>query len=222
MFLSDDVVQLVDVFYSYFAQLRDASGNVLGGVVVWDVRHTHHQVFLPYMLNQPFQVLHHLGVVAIGVGFVDFGIAVLDVNDVVVNHFRHGFHLRQWHIERGLYGQTPSLSCQLTERLDEIHAQQWLTTTKTDTTMCSNEIKIVDAHLLVERFGRVVLHSVGSIVADIVQTIATMQRTALKCHECGNTFAVDADAMTRNAEYGNWGQLLIWRLEDLKIRRFGD
>ena len=77
-----------------FIKYRDAHGfklfdtafRVIVGIIVRDVRHTHLDSVRVAMLQKPFQILQCQSIVFSGIGPIDVGVHILDVNDETIQN----------------------------------------------------------------------------------------------------------------------------------------
>ena len=125
-----------------------AALDVLVGVVVGDVRHTHDDAVGHAVVTQePLQVVEHALVVLAGVTPVDIGVNVLDVNEVLVHEGQQSLQVPAVYIQGSFHRKMPLSRCDMTKRLNELAADGRFSTTKGDSAARGKEVEVVDHHL---------------------------------------------------------------------------
>jgi hypothetical protein len=132
---------------------------------------------------------------------INVGVHILYVDNQGVDHWEQCLDVGGRHVERCFQIEPPLRAAQLTKLTDKLRAQARLSATKSDASVCSNEIKLVNAGLGIELFRRILAETLGIAKRLRVKTIATTERTAMKSHKRCDTIAVGRDAMSRKTYY---------------------
>ena len=155
------------------------------------------------VFRQPFQIFPHLDVRFAAVGRVDAVVGVFDVDDEVVDEWRDRLQRFRGYVQRGFEGDFPAVGAEGMELSDECRAQQRFAPAETDSAARGHEVEVVDEQLLVERLWRVAYYTCIRIQTTGVQTVTTLQRTAVEGRKRGHALAIDADAVAVDADKGS-------------------
>lgn len=111
------------------------------GVEAWDEGKAEDDAFLVLGVgDEPDEVVDDLLVVLAGVGLVDGGVHVLDVDDEGVDEWDDFLQVMTRYVEARLHCKLPSLRTLLAKLLDECASQERFASTKADAASCRQEI----------------------------------------------------------------------------------
>ena len=159
--------------------------------------------------GEPSEVGDDLLVVLAGVGSVDGGIHVLDVDDEGVDEGGDFLQMRTGNVEARLHRKAPSLRTLLAKLLDERASQERLASAKADAASCRQEIEVVHLHVQHQELRVHFLPYAIGLETLGIETILAMERATMERHERGDALAVYCEAMAVDAnERGCYG--LVW------------
>ena len=159
--------------------------------------------------GEPSEVGDDLLVVLAGVGLVDGGIHVLDVDDEGVDKGGDFLQMMTGDVEASLRRKAPSLRTLLAKLFDESASQERFASAKTDTASCRQEIEIVHLHVHHQEFRVHLLPNTVGLETLGIEAIFAMQGATMESHERGHALAVyrETVAVDANERGGDW---LVW------------
>ena len=196
------VRELVETLKAVGLQLLHAPRPVVVGVVVGDERHAHHHLLGEEVARKVFQIPQEPGDRLAGVLLVNLGMQVFDVHDEGIHMGQHRLQVLLRHVEGGFKGELPVGAAQLAETDEVVGAQQRLATAETYPATGGQKVQLVDTHLLVKLLRRQTAQPLRRTQTGGVQTVAAVQRTAVEGRQRSHPLAVDADAVSHNADEG--------------------
>ena len=98
--------------------------------------------------GEPSEVGDDLQVALAGIGSVDGGIYVLDVDDEGVDVGGYFLQVMTRHVEARLHRKAPSIRALLAKLLDERASQERFASAEADAASCRQEVEVVHLHVL--------------------------------------------------------------------------
>ena len=85
-------------------QLLHTPSHVLIGVVIGNMGNANHDAVRVAMMQKPFQIFDHPGMVFPGIGLVNFRIHILDIHYIAIQHSIDSLHFFARYVQAG-FGQ---------------------------------------------------------------------------------------------------------------------
>ena len=197
--LFGDIVEAVEMVEAHCRKLSATLCDVCFRIVIWNVGQTDGYILLFPVGGKPMEVVNNLTVVCRSISAIDVWIHILDVNNVVVDVGSHRLKMSAVDIQRRLHVSTPSRWFQFAETDYFVASQQGFAASEGDTTVRRLKVKVIH-HNLIHYFLYIHLppHTI-SPEALLIKTILTAQRTAMECHQRGDTLSVRSKAVTTDS-----------------------
>ena len=194
-----NVSKNIETSEAHATQLPQTFIYVRARIIIWYLRNAHHDVGGTSLLGHPLQVLHDLTVAPSCITFVMLRIHVLDVDKELIHHGQQPFQTLTRHVQASFECDAPLRAAQGTERRNEIGLQARLSAAECHATARCQEIEAIYGEFFVELFRRHAAPHALRLMTLVVQTVSARQRTAMECHQRGNSLTVRCQSMPINA-----------------------
>lgn len=157
---------------------------------------------LQTQLLQPQQVGHKGSDVVTGIAAVDVGVAVLDVDEPVVNEGGKSLYVLWGNRQTRLDIEVPFRGHKLVKLSNEVTPQTRFTSSETDAAARGQEIEVIDFDPLQQFLRREVEVCLFGRCALRIEAIGTLQRTLTESRQRGHSLAIGGNAVSRHADEG--------------------